>query len=65
MDLETVKFDKGTFEKDGIIPIADVSPYVTIGGHVLLNIPSKDFKLIAAETSGDEVEHAVLLNPQE
>ena len=33
------------------MPIADVSPYVMIGGHVLLNLPTGDFKLIARETS--------------
>ena len=64
MDIETVKFDKGTFERSEIIPIADVSPYVMIGGHVLLNLPTGDIKLIAAETSSDGVEHAILLNPQ-
>jgi hypothetical protein len=64
MDIETVKFDKGTFERSEIIPIADVSPYVMIGGHVLLNLPTGDIKLIAAETSGNRVQHAILLNPQ-
>ena len=65
MDVETIRFDKGTFESREIVPIADVSPYVMIGGHVLLNLPTGDFKLIAAETSSTEVEHAILLNPQE
>jgi hypothetical protein len=35
-----------------------------IGGHVLLNLPTGDIKLIAAETSGNGVQHAILLNPQ-
>jgi hypothetical protein len=64
IDIEAVKFDKGTFERSEIIPLADVGPYVMIGGHVLLNLPSGDFKLIAAETSNNAVEHAILLNPQ-
>ena len=64
IDIEAVKFDKGTFERSEIIPLADVGPYVMIGGHVLLNLPSGDFKLIAAETSNNGVEHAILLNPQ-
>jgi hypothetical protein len=64
MDIETIKFDKGLSERSEIIPIADVSPYVMVGGHILLNLPTGDFRLIAAETSGDEVEHAILLNPQ-
>jgi prealbumin domain-containing protein len=64
-DVETIRFDKGIVESREIIPIADVSPYVMIGGHVLLNLPTGDFKLIAAETSSSDIEHAVLLNPQE
>src|SRR5215207_6074017 len=64
IDIEAVKFDKGTFERSEIIPIADVGPYVMIGGHVLLNLPTGDIKLIAAETSNNGVEHAILLNPQ-
>ena len=64
VDLETVKFDEGIIEKNEIIPIADVSPYFMIGGHILLNLPTEDFKLIATETSSDGVEHAILLNPQ-
>src|SRR5215203_3152740 len=64
IDIEAVKFDKGTFERSEIIPLADVGPYVMIGGHVLLNLPSGEFKLIAAETSNNGVEHAILLNPQ-
>jgi hypothetical protein len=64
IDIETLKFDKGVFGRSEIIPIADVSPYVMVGGHVLLNLPTGDFRLIVAETSSDEVEHAILLSPQ-
>jgi hypothetical protein len=64
-DVETIRFDKGIVESREIIPIADVSPFVMIGGHVLLNLPTGDFKLIAAETSSSDIEHAILLNPQE
>ena len=64
IDIEAIKFDKGIFEKGEIVPIADVGPYVMIGGHVLLNLPTADIKLIAAETSSNGVEHAILINPQ-
>jgi hypothetical protein len=64
-DVETIRFDKGIVESREIIPIADVNPFVMIGGHVLLNLPTGDFKLIAAETSGSNIEHAILLNPHE
>src|ERR671935_2510484 len=55
VDLETVKLGRSTFASNGFRPVADVTPFRIIGGHVLLSSP-KNIKLVAATISGKNVD---------
>jgi hypothetical protein len=59
--LETLKFGRSQFPNNGTIVLADVSPLHVIDGHVLLNLPSNDTNLVAAEVTNAGVEHAVIV----
>lgn len=58
-EVETLKFGRSLFPANGTIVLASVAPMNITGGHVLLNIPSSDIKLVAARITGLGVEHAV------
>jgi len=61
VDLETVKLGKSTFASNGYRPVADVTPFRIIGGHVSLSSP-KSVKLVAATITGNNVDHAVVID---
>jgi hypothetical protein len=61
VDLETIKIGKSTFASNGFRPVADVTPFRIIGGHVSLSSP-KNVKLVAATISGKNVDHAVVID---
>ena len=66
VDLETIKFGRSQFPYNGTIVLADVAPPLhVVGGHVLLNLPSNDAKLVAAQitnaSSAGGIEHAVIV----
>jgi hypothetical protein len=44
------------------MPLVDVDPYHIIGGHVSINSPSNNVKIIAASITNKGVEHAVVLD---
>ncbi len=61
VDLETVRLGKSTFASNGYRPVADVTPFRIIGGHVSLSSP-KSVKLVAATITGNNVDHAVVID---
>jgi hypothetical protein len=61
VDLETVSLGKSTFASNGFRPVADVTPFRIIGGHVSLSSP-KSVKLVAATITGKNVDHAVIID---
>jgi hypothetical protein len=61
VDLETVRLGKSTFASNGYRPVADVTPFRIIGGHVSLSSP-KNVKLVAATITGNNVDHAVVID---
>ena len=61
VDLETVRLGKSTFASNGYRPVADVTPFRIIGGHVSLSSP-KSVKLLAATITGNNVDHAVVID---
>jgi hypothetical protein len=60
--LETVKLGRSTFASNGFRPVAVVSPFEIIGGHVLLSSASNNLKLVAATITGSSVDHAVVID---
>jgi hypothetical protein len=61
VDLETVKLGRSIFATNGLRPLADVSPFKVIGGHVSLTSP-KNIKLVAAAITTRGIEHAVVVD---
>ena len=61
VDLETVRLGRSTFASNGFRPVADVTPFRIIGGHVSLSSP-KSVKLVATTISGKNVDHAVIID---
>jgi hypothetical protein len=63
-DLETIKFTRSIFPFNGTIVLADLAPLNIKGGHVTLNIPSKDdVKLVAVQLTNRGPEHAAIIDP--
>ena len=61
VDLETIRLGRSTFASNGYRPVADVTPFRVIGGHVSLSSP-KSVKLVAATITGNNVDHAVVID---
>ncbi|HYY41032.1 MAG TPA: hypothetical protein VE692_07260, partial [Nitrososphaera sp.] len=61
VDLETISLGRSTFASNGYRPVADVTPFRVIGGHVSLSSP-KSVKLVAATITGNNVDHAVVID---
>jgi hypothetical protein len=61
-DLETVRLGRSIFASNGLRPLAVVSPFRIIGGHVLLTAVSKNIKLVAATITSRGIEHAVIID---
>src|SRR5919197_671761 len=61
VDLETVRLGRSTFASNGFRPVADVTPFRIIGGHVSLSSP-KNVKLVAATISGKTIDHDVVID---
>ena len=40
---------KSSFSSNGLRPLADVAPFRIVGGHVSVNLPNNDIKLVAAQ----------------
>ena len=62
VDLETVRLGNSTFPSGGIRPLAEVSPFQIIGGHVSINSPSDNVNVIVAENTDEGVQHAAILD---
>ena len=62
VDLETVRLGNSTFPSGGLRPLADVSPFQIIGGHVSINSPSDNVNVIVAEITDEGVQHAAILD---
>ena len=62
VDLETIGLGKSTFPSGGIRPLADVTPFQIIGGHVSINSPNPNVNIIVAHITDIGVQHAVILN---
>jgi hypothetical protein len=62
VDLETVRLGKSTFPSAEIRPLADVSPFQIIGGHVSLNSPSPNVYVFFAQITNNGVLHAVIVD---
>jgi len=61
-DVETIRLDRTTLASNALLSIADVAPFHIIGGHVSLNSPSNNLKLVAATITNKGVEHAVIID---
>jgi hypothetical protein len=61
-DVETIRLDRTTLASNALLSIADVAPFHIIGGHVSLNSPSSNLKLLAATITNKGVEHAVIID---
>ena len=61
VDLETVKLGRSIFASNSLRPLADVSPFKVIGGHVSLT-STKNVKLVAATITTGKIEHAVVVD---
>lgn len=61
-DVETIRLDRTTLASNALLSIADVAPFHIIGGHVSLNSPSSNLKLVAATITNKGVEHAVIID---
>ena len=46
VDLETMMLGKSSFSSNGLRPLADVAPFRIVGGHVSVNLPNNDIKLV-------------------
>ncbi len=62
VDLETMMFGKSSFSSNGLRLLADVAPFRIVGGHVSVNLPSNDIKVIAAQITDRGIEHAVIVD---
>jgi hypothetical protein len=62
VELDTLRLGKSSFPSGGIRPLADVSPFQIIGGHVSINSPSNNVNVIVAEITDTGVQHAVILD---
>jgi hypothetical protein len=62
VDLETIRLGKSTFPSGGIRPLADVTPFQIIGGHVSINSPNPNVNIIVAQITDSGVQHAVILD---
>ncbi|MFL6319835.1 MAG: hypothetical protein ACJ72Q_05135 [Nitrososphaeraceae archaeon] len=62
-NLITVKL-ANTMSKNAYLPLADVSPYHLIGGHVTVNIPTNHLYIVVAQlaSSNGVIQHAVVLD---
>jgi hypothetical protein len=61
-DVETIRLDRTTLTSNALLSFADVAPFHIIGGHVSLNSPSSNLKLVAATITNKGVEHAVIID---
>jgi hypothetical protein len=62
VSVETIKFGRSQFPYNGTIVLADIPPSLNIvGGQVLLNLPSNDTNLVAAQITNAGIEHAVIV----
>jgi hypothetical protein len=62
VDLETVRLGRSVFSSNSLRPLAVVTPFHIVGGHVLISSASKNVKLVAATITGRGIEHAVILD---
>jgi hypothetical protein len=62
-NLITVKLSN-TMSRNAYLPLADVSPYHLIGGHVTVNIPNNHLYIVVAQlaSSNGAIQHAIVLD---
>jgi hypothetical protein len=59
----TVKLAKSSMSRNAYLPLADVSPYHLIGGHITANIPTNQLNIIVAQlASTGVIQHAVIVD---
>jgi hypothetical protein len=61
VDLETIKLGN-RFQSNALLPLSDTNPFHIVGGHISLNSPSGNLKIIAATITNNGVQHAVILD---
>jgi hypothetical protein len=63
-DIVTIKLAKSSMSSGALFPLADVTPYRVIGGHLTANLPgSSQQNIVVAQVSDDgRIEHAVILD---
>jgi hypothetical protein len=61
VDLETIKLGN-KFQSNALLPLSDTNPFHVVGGHISLNSPSSNLKIIAATITGSDVQHAVVID---
>ena len=61
VDVETLKFGRSQFPLNGTIVLADVSPLQIAGGHVMLNLPNNDTKIVTTQITDTGIEHAIVV----
>jgi hypothetical protein len=62
VDLETIRLGRSVFSSNSLRPLAVVTPFHIVGGHVLMSSASKNVKLVAATITSRGIEHAVILD---
>jgi hypothetical protein len=59
----TVKLAKSSMSRNAYLPLADVSPYHLIGGHITANIPTNQLNIVVAQlASSGVIQHAVIVD---
>jgi hypothetical protein len=60
----TVKLAKSSMSRNAYLPLADVSPYHLIGGHITANIPTNQLNIVVAQLASTTgvVQHAVIVD---
>jgi hypothetical protein len=59
----TVKLAKSSMSRNAYLPLADVSPYHLIGGHITANIPTNQLNIVVAQlASNGVIQHAVIVD---
>jgi hypothetical protein len=61
VDLETIRLGN-KFQSNALLPLTDTTPFHIVGGHVSLNSPSRNLKIIAATITNGGIQHAVILD---
>jgi hypothetical protein len=61
VDLEMIRLGN-KFLSNALLPLSDTNPFHIVGGHISLNSPSRNLKIIAATITDNGVQHAVVVD---